>query len=71
MLITEQYSRIEDKINKCEDVVGNIISKLPVLRNLPERNASIPHHIEDDMDTILNRLSNIQNTIEILERIDG
>lgn len=66
---TEQFSKVEHLVETTCDEIDKLYDGLNVLKQLPEIvSASIPSHIERDLNCCYNLLKDINNTIEVLQR---
>lgn len=66
---TEQFSRVEHLVETICDQNDKLYDNINVLKQLPEIvSASIPSHIERDLDCCYNLLKDINDTIEVLQR---
>lgn len=65
---TEQFSKVEHLVETTCDEIDKLYDGLNVLKQLPEIvSASIPSHIERDLNCCYNLLKDINNTIEVLQ----
>lgn len=66
---TEQFSKVEHLVEITCDEMDKLSNKLNILKQLPEIvSASIPIHIERDLNCCYDLLRSINDTIEILKR---
>lgn len=66
---TEQFSRVEHLVETTCDEIDKLYDKLNILKQLPEVvSASIPIHVERDLNCCYDLLRSINDTIEILQR---
>ena len=66
---TEQFSKVEHLVETTCDEIDKLYDGLNVLKQLPEIvSASIPSHIERDLNCCYNLLKDINDTIEILQK---
>lgn len=66
---TEQFSKIEHLLETTCDEIDKLYDGLNILKQLPEIvSASIPSHIERDLNCCYNLLKDINDTIEVLQR---
>lgn len=66
---TEQFSRVEHLVEAICDQNDKLYDKLNILKQLPEIvSASIPNHVERDLNCCYNLLKDINDTIEVLQR---
>lgn len=66
---TEQFSRVEHLVETTCDEIDKLHDKLNILKQLPEVvSASIPAHIERDLDCCYNLLKDVNDTVEVLQR---
>lgn len=66
---TEQFSRVEHLVETTYNEMNKLSDKLNILKQLPEIvSASIPAHIERDLNCCYDLLHGINDTIEILRR---
>lgn len=66
---TEQFSKVEHLVETTCDEIDKLYDGLNVLKQLPEIvSASIPSHIERDLNCCYNLLKDINDTIEVLKR---
>lgn len=66
---TEQFSKVEHLVETTCDEIDKLYDGLNVLKQLPEIvSASIPSHIERDLNCCYNLLKDINATIEVLQR---
>lgn len=64
---TEQFSKVEHLVETTCDEIDKLYDGLNVLKQLPEIvSASIPSHIERDLNCCYNLLKDINDTIEVL-----
>lgn len=65
---TEQFSKVEHLVETTCDEIDKLYDGLNVLKQLPEIvSASIPSHIERDLNCCYNLLKDINDTIEVLQ----
>ena len=65
---TEQFSKVEHLVETTCDEIDKLYDGLNVLKQLPEIvSASIPSHIERDLNCCYNLLKDINGTIEVLQ----
>ena len=65
---TEQFSRVEHLVETIYDQNDKLYDGLNILKKLPEIvSASIPSHIERDLNCRYNLLKDINDTIEVLQ----
>ena len=66
---TEQFSRVEHLVETICDQNDKLYDNINILKQLPEIvSASIPIHIERDLNCCYDLLHSINDTIEILKR---
>lgn len=66
---TEQFSKVEHLVETTGDEIDKLYDGLNILKQLPEIiSASIPSHIERDLNCCYNLLKDINDTIEVLHR---
>ena len=66
---TEQFSRVEHLVETTCDEIDKLYDNINILKQLPEIvSASIPSHIERDLNCCYNLLKDINDTIEVLQR---
>lgn len=66
---TEQFSKVEHLLETTCDEIDKLYDGLNILKQLPEIiSASIPSHIERDLNCCYNLLKDINDTIEVLQR---
>lgn len=66
---TEQFSKVEHLVETTCDEIDKLYDGLNVLKQLPEIvSASIPIHIERDLNYCYHLLHGINDTIEILQK---
>lgn len=66
---TEQFSKVEHLVETTCDEIDKLYDGLNVLKQLPEIvSASIPSHIERDLNCCYNLLKDINDSIEVLQR---
>lgn len=66
---TEQFSKVEHLLQTTCDEIDKLYDGLNILKQLPEIvSASIPSHIERDLNCCYNLLKDINDTIEVLQR---
>ena len=66
---TEQFSKVEHLLETLCDEIDKLYDGLNILKQLPEIvSASIPSHIERDLNCCYNLLKDINDTIEVLQR---
>lgn len=66
---TEQFSRVEHLVETICDQSDKLYDGINILNKLPEIvSASIPIHIERDLNCCYDLLRSINDTIEILQR---
>lgn len=66
---TEEFSRVESLVETTCGEIDKLHDKLNILKQLPEIvSASIPAHIERDLNCCYDLLHSINDTIEILQK---
>ena len=66
---TEQFSKVEHLLETTCDEIDKLYDGLNILKQLPEIvSASIPSHIERDLNCCYNLLKDVNDTIEVLQR---
>lgn len=66
---TEQFSRVEHLVEAICDQNDKLYDGINILNKLPEIvSASIPNHVERDLNCCYNLLKDINDTIEALQR---
>lgn len=66
---TEQFSKVDHLVETACDEINKLHDGLNILKQLPEIvSASIPSHIERDLDCCCNLLKDINDSIEVLQR---
>ena len=66
---TEQFSKVEHIVETICDEIDKLHDGLTILKQLPEMAAaSIPSHIERDLNCCYNLLKDVNDTIEVLQR---
>ena len=66
---TEQFSRVEHLVETTRDEIDKLYGNLNTLKQLPEIvSASIPTHVERDLNCCYDLLHGINDTIEILQK---
>lgn len=66
---TEQFSKVEHLVETIRDQNDKLYDNINILKQLPEIvSASIPSHIERDLNCCYNLLKDINDTIEVLQR---
>lgn len=67
---TEQFSRVQHLVETICDQNDKLYDSINLLKQLPEIVAtSIPSHIERDLNCCYNLLKDINDTIEVLQRL--
>ena len=65
---TEQFSKVEHLLETTCDEIDKLYDGLNILKQLPEIvSASIPSHIERDLNCCYNLLKDVNDTIEVLQ----
>lgn len=66
---TEQFSKVQHLLETTCDEIDKLYDGLNILKQLPEIvSASIPSHIERDLNCCYNLLKDVNDTIEVLQR---
>lgn len=64
---TEQFSKVEHLVETICDQNDKLYDNINILKQLPEIfSASIPSHIERDLNCCYNLLKDVNDTIEVL-----
>ena len=65
---TEQFSKVEHLLETTCDEIDKLYDGLNTLKQLPEIvSASIPSHIERDLNCCYNLFKDVNDTIEVLQ----
>lgn len=66
---TEQFSKVEYLVETIRNQNDKLYDSMNILKQLPEMAAaSIPSHIERDLNRCYNLLKDINDTIEVIQR---